>query len=156
MFVTVHVLAGAVIGPRLRRHPVAAFAAGFASHLAMDATPHWGIDLHEPGAREVFLRAARTDGLSGLGTLAVAVATAPPGARVATLAATVGAALPDIDKPCKEFFGFDPWPGWFTRFHQAIQRESPRRLPVEAAWAAGLGLLGATARRRAASSPPPC
>lgn len=148
MFVTVHVLAGALIGPRLRRHPVAAFAAGFASHLVMDATPHWGIDKHQPGAEQVFLRAARTDGLSGLGALAVAVATAPAGTRVATLAATVGAALPDIDKPCKHFFGFDPWPAWFTRFHQDIQRESPRRLPVEAVWASGLGAVGAADRRR--------
>lgn len=149
MFVTVHVLAGAVLGSRLADRPAAAFAAGFASHLAMDATPHWGIDRARPDARQRFLRAARADGLAALAAVAVVAASAPAGARASTLAATLGAALPDADKPCEHFFGFDPWPAAFSRFHVGIQRESPRRLGVELAWGAALALLAAGDRHPA-------
>src|ERR1700675_3735019 len=42
MFITNHVLAGTLAGTALRRRPVLAFCVGFATHIAMDMTPHWG------------------------------------------------------------------------------------------------------------------
>ena len=43
MLVTNHVAAGAAIGVLLHRRPALAFAAGVASHVAMDCLPHWGL-----------------------------------------------------------------------------------------------------------------
>ena len=57
----------------------------------------------------------------------------------AVLAGMAGAALPDIDKPCKIVFGRSPWPGFVDRFHAGIQRESLDRQPVEAAAATIFG-----------------
>ena len=42
MFITNHVLAGTIAGTALRRRPLLAFGVGFATHVAMDLTPHWG------------------------------------------------------------------------------------------------------------------
>ena len=49
MFVTNHVLSGALIGQALKGRPVAAFVAGIGSHLVLDAMPHWGCDFDAPG-----------------------------------------------------------------------------------------------------------
>lgn len=147
MFVTNHVLAGTLLGGALRRHPAAAFVAGVASHLAMDACPHWGNGAGPES--EEFLRVARRDGLAGLTALAGGVLTAEPGARIATLAAALGAALPDLDKPAVHFLGVNPWPRWFDDFHTRIQREAPGRLPLELGLAAGL--TAAVVARAAAS-----
>ena len=56
LFITNHVLAGAAIGSRLP--PERAAIAGFASHLAMDNLPHWGVVGYFP------LTAAQRDGFS--------------------------------------------------------------------------------------------
>ena len=70
-----------------------AFVAGVASHLALDAVPHWGCDLQRPGGPEQFLVVAKRDGLLGLTAMvAVALATERP-ARAATLAAMDAALL---------------------------------------------------------------
>lgn len=61
MLLTNHVLAGAAIGTLLRRRPALAFGVGVASHLAMDALPHFGLP-GEPDAARRFLRIARRDG----------------------------------------------------------------------------------------------
>jgi hypothetical protein len=42
MFITNHVLAGTPAGTALRRHQFLALGVGFATHVAMDLTPHWG------------------------------------------------------------------------------------------------------------------
>lgn len=49
MLVTNHVLAGAAIGA-LTRRPGVALGLGVASHLAMDAMPHWGLSHRFTGA----------------------------------------------------------------------------------------------------------
>ena len=149
MFVTNHVLAGATIGVALRRHPAGAFAAGVVSHVLMDSCPHWAVDRARPDADERFLRAARCDGCAGLSAMALGAAVAPGPARRAVVAAMAGAAVMDLDKPFLHFFGFDPFPRWFSRFHQAIQRESPRRLPHELAVGVGLAALGGWSLRQA-------
>jgi hypothetical protein len=110
---------------------VTAFVAGVASHLALDAVPHWGCDLQRPGGPEQFLVVAKRDGLLGLTAMvAVALATERP-ARAATLAAMAGAVALDLDKPFLHFFGRDPFPYAVSRLHRRIQNESPNGLPNE-------------------------
>src|ERR1700751_4516027 len=119
MLVTNHVLSGALIGATARG-PGQAFALGVASHFALDAVPHWG-DWRD---RQHFLHVAVRDGLAGLAVMGAITAMAPAGRRVTVLAGMAGAALPDIDKPCKIVFGRSPWPRFVDRFHSGIQRES--------------------------------
>ena len=138
VFVTSHVLAGALIGRVLRGRPVAAFGAGVLSHLIMDSCPHWGIVAGAPGAHEQFLRVARCDGCAALAAMAAGAGLAAAGDRSAVLGAMAGAAIVDADKPCEHFFGFNPFPMWVQHLHATIQRESPHRLPHEIAAAAGL------------------
>ncbi len=137
MFITNHVLAGALVGAACRRRPAAAFALGFASHVLMDLTPHWGDATLD---RDGFYRVARRDGLLGLAVFAAVVAAAGP-TRRSVLAGVVGACLLDVDKPCEHLLGIRPFPAWLDRFHAAIQTEAPRFVWTEVL----AGLLGATA-----------
>jgi hypothetical protein len=150
VLITNHVLSGAVVGA-LTRRPAAAFALGAASHLVLDAIPHWG-DWGED--KELFMRVAVRDGLTGLAAMGVLAALAPPQARARVVAGMAGAALPDLDKPSVVFFGRSPFPRAFDHFHSAIQRESRRRFYVEvvagSSFAAALALLGRRARGSAA------
>jgi len=136
MLVTNHVLSGAAIGAAVGR-PATAFALGVASHFALDTTPHWG----RFGSQRQYLSVAVPDGLTGLAVIAGATALAPPGRRVAVLAGMAGAALPDLDKPSKLFFGRSPFPPVVDRFHQRIQREAPRRAHYEAVAAVLFGAV---------------
>ena len=135
MLITNHVLSGTVIG-LLTRTPGRAFAWGIASHLGLDAIPHYGVD------DEHFLRLAVKDGLIGLAAIAAVAAVVPPGRRSNVLAGITGACLPDMDKVGLQFVGRSPFPGPWDRFHAAIQCESTRHWPVEVV-AAALSLLGA-------------
>jgi hypothetical protein len=149
MFVTNHVLAGALVGLAVPDNPAQALLGGVASHVIMDLTPHCGDGTL---TEDEFFVIARRDGLAGLAVLA-AVLVAAPAPRRAVMAGVVGAVLLDLDKPCKRFFGFDPFPRAVSRFHSWIQNEAPHRLPHEfgaggvLALAAAGGLIG---RRRAA------
>jgi hypothetical protein len=148
MLVTNHVLSGAVIGAATRR-PVPAFALGVMSHFALDAVPHWGLWKE----RRHFLRVAVRDGLTGLAVMGAVTALAPSDRRAAVLAGMAGAALPDLDKPSKLFFGHPLFPRSVNDFHHAIQRESPNRFPQEVAVGAVLlctaaALLRGPLRRR--------
>jgi hypothetical protein len=146
MLVTNHVLAGAALGAVLRRRPAAAFAAGLASHLIMDSLPHWGLP-GEVQAAERFLRVARRDGTIGLAVL-LALAGGAGEARRAVLAGMAGATLLDVDKPARHFLDRNPVPAPVQRFHERIQRESPRRMPGEfLAGAALLAIFSALIRR---------
>ncbi|MGH9094658.1 MAG: hypothetical protein ACRDXE_05800 [Acidimicrobiales bacterium] len=150
MLVTSHVLAGAALGTVLRGHPATAFVAGVVSHAGMDACPHWGAgDRHtDPVARARFLHVARGDGCTGLAAMALAAGLSSAGARPATVAAMVGAALPDADKPCEHFLGFNPFPRVVREIHDRIQREAPHRLPHEVVAAGLLAVLAAWTIRR--------
>ncbi len=127
MLVTNHVLSGAVIGAAVRR-PGSAFALGVASHFVLDAAPHWG----KFGSGRDYLRVAVPDGLVGLAVMGTVTALAPHGRRAAVLAGMAGAALPDLDKPSRLFFGRSPFPPAVDRFHTRIQHEAPRRAHYEA------------------------
>jgi hypothetical protein len=151
MFITNHVLAGTIIGATCRRRPVLAFTLGVASHVAMDLTPHWGEKDPDP---DQFLRIAKRDGLLGLGAMAaVLVAGVPP--RRTLLAAILGAAVLDADKPGKHFFGRSPLPPFVDAFHSAIQREKPDRAGLELGYGAVLtaGAVVALVRQRRRASP---
>jgi hypothetical protein len=148
MLVTNHVAAGAAIGAVLHRRPALAFAAGVASHVAMDCLPHWGLP-REAASEERFLFVAKRDGLAGLAAVAVLAGPAK-GLRTGVLAGIAGATLLDVDKPARHFFGHNPVPAPIQDFHERIQREAPHRMRNEIAVAAGLLGLSAllVARRR--------
>jgi hypothetical protein len=141
VFVTNHVLSGALIGRLLKDRPGAALLAGVASHLVLDAVPHWGCGAAEPGRSERnapqvkasgrFLTVARRDGVLGLGAMAAAAAIVERPARTATVAAMTGAVLLDLDKPLFYFFGVNPFPTVVQRLHGWVQRESPHGLANE-------------------------
>ena len=137
-----HVLSGAVIGA-LSRRPESAFAAGVASHFALDAVPHWG----KWGSRRRFLQVAVPDGLVSLAAMAAITALAPAERRTAVLAGMTGATLPDIDKPTKLYLGLTPFPRAVDRFHQRIQREAPGRAHLELLAAGTLALAALTVLR---------
>lgn len=142
MLFTNHVLSGALIGYGVRR-PGLAFAAGVASHLGLDAVPHWG----QRQLSEV-MHIAVTDGLLGAATMTVVAAASPRRRRTAALAGMAGAALLDMDKPCTVFFGRSPFPKAVDRVHAGVQRESPHRMPQElAVGVAGALVVSAVVRR---------
>ena len=143
MLLTNHVLSGALIGA-LSRRPLPAFAAGVASHFVLDAMPHWG----QWRSRRRFLHVAVPDGLISLAAMGAFAAVSPPGRRLAVLAGMAGAALPDMDKPTRLWFGWSPWPGPVNRFHSRIQHEAPRRAHVEVLAAGALGSAALIAVRR--------
>ncbi|MGZ8761874.1 MAG: hypothetical protein ACXW2Y_00950 [Acidimicrobiia bacterium] len=146
MFVTNHVLAGTLVGLAMPYNPAQALAGGVASHLIMDLTPHCGDGTL---TEDEFFVIARRDGLVALGVLA-AILLAAPAPRRSVMAAVVGAVLLDLDKPCKRFFGFDPFPRSVSRFHHWIQNEAPHRVPHEVGAGAVLAIaaIGGLAGRR--------
>ena len=142
MLLTNHVLSGALIGA-LARRPVAAFALGVASHFALDTVPHWG----KWGSKRRFLRVAVPDGLISLAAMGAITAASPPDRRLAVLAGMTGAALPDIEKPTKLWFGWSPFPAAVDRFHSRIQHEEPRRAHIELLAMAAFGTAALIALR---------
>jgi len=145
---TTHVLTGALIG-RLLRRPAIAAAAAVGSHLALDALPHWGTDMHSPAGRRVFIRVAVVDGL------ALTVALVLVARRFGTgpeLAGAVGGLLLDLDKPAAELGVDQLWPDRLHLFHVGIQTgERPHRWPIDVAVAAGAAaaLFPMRSRKRA-------
>ncbi|HEU5426962.1 MAG TPA: metal-dependent hydrolase [Actinocrinis sp.] len=140
MLITNHVLSGAVIGAAAA-NPAAALPLGVASHFALDALPHWGKWL----SKSHFLRVAVADGLTGLAVMGAAAAVTPPARRAAVVAGMLGAALPDVDKPTRIFFGFSPFPRRVDDFHSRIQDEAPGRFYSHEVVAAALFTAGFTA-----------
>jgi len=143
MIISSHVGAGAFVGMAIRR-PGTALAAGFLSHLVMDAMPHWGLG---PNTESEWMPIAKVDGVAGLSAMALLTASAPADVRLAVLAGMTGACLPDTDKVGRFFFGHSPWPSTFDRFHEKIQNEARHRLPREVATALALTVVGTTALR---------
>ena len=137
MLITNHIVAGAVIGAVVRR-PARAFGLGVASHVVMDALPHWGHPEYS-----VFIKVAVVDGLFGLATMATLAGAAGPERRAAVVAGMLGACLPDADKPSTLFLGRSPFPEWVDELHKRIQNEAHERMPFEAFG----GFVGALAVR---------
>ena len=133
MFITNHVLAGAIIGLVAPRRPASVALVAVGSHFVLDSVPHWGID---DDAK--FRKVAIVDGLIGLATMRAVMGAAPRGTRIAVLAGMLGAAFPDSDKPALMFFGRSPFPPVVDRFHSHIQREAARGIRTEVRVALGL------------------
>lgn len=150
MFATTHVVIGALIGRAVRR-PANAFGFGVASHLVMDALPHWGMKVSGPADRCRFLAIATADGLLLTAFLAVAIRRGRP---VSEIAGALGGLLLDLDKPAAELGIEQLWPDRLHRAHVDIQVwESPRRWPVDAALTlAAAALLSATGNRPVATA----
>ena len=127
MFITNHVLTGAIIGLAAPRRPASVALVAAGSHFVLDSVPHWGSrdDL------ATFRNAAIVDGLVGLATMRAVMGAVPRGTRVAVLSGMLGAAFPDADKPALMFFGRSPFPARVDQFHQRIQRESSRGIRTE-------------------------
>ena len=115
MLFTTHLLAGALIG-RVTPSAPAAFAAGVASHVAMDSVPHWG-----RWDDDELLRVARVDGLVALAASLAILGAAPNERRFGVAAGMAGAGLLDLDKPSRHFFGRSPFPSAVDAAHEAIQ-----------------------------------
>lgn len=146
VLVSNHVLSGALVG-LAAPGPVSAFTAGVASHLALDAVPHWG----GPPIADV-MPIAVTDGLTGLSLIAAIAAKTPRTRLLNVLAGIAGACVLDLDKPSIVFFGRSPFPPAIDDFHGRIQRESENRMPQEITVATGLALVVAGALRKASST----
>jgi membrane-bound metal-dependent hydrolase YbcI (DUF457 family) len=142
---TAHVLSGALIGRRVRRPAVAA-ALGVASHLSLDALPHWGVDAGSPAGRRTFMRVAVADGLTLSAALLWVWRRWGTGSE---LAGALGALLLDMDKPAAEVGVRQLWPDRLHHVHIGIQTgERPHRWPIDVAVAAGsLAALVADRRR---------
>jgi hypothetical protein len=126
MFITNHVLSGALIGLAAPRRPAAVALVAAGSHFALDSVPHWGNK--DPA---LFRKVAIVDGLVGLATMRAVMGTVPRGTRVAVLVGMLGAAFPDSDKPAMMFFGRSPFPTPVDQFHVRIQRESGHGIRTE-------------------------
>lgn len=127
MLSTTHAAAGAVIGAACP-NPAAAAIAGWFSHFALDAVPHWGSE----DSRK-FLRVARVDGLAMLALSCMLVTLAPPRRRCSVAAGLFAAVAPDLDKPVLHFFNRQLYPEALRRIHSRVQRgrESEDRLASE-------------------------
>ena len=126
MFITNHVLSGALIGLAAPRRPASVALVAVGSHFALDSVPHWGS--HD---KALFRKVAIVDGLIGLATMRAVMGVVPRGTRVAVLAGMLGAAFPDSDKPALMFFGRSPFPAPVDQFHAKIQRESSHGIRTE-------------------------
>ena len=60
----------------------------------------------------------------------------------------IGAALPDVDKPAKLWFGRSPWPRAVDEFHRRIQPEASGRAHIELLAASAFGVAALAAIRR--------
>jgi D-arabinose 1-dehydrogenase-like Zn-dependent alcohol dehydrogenase len=114
------------------------------SAVALHAVLH---HLPRPGEQVLIVGA----GSIGLLVLQVVRALAPE-ARVSVLAGMAGAALPDLDKPSKVFFGRSPFPRAWDWVHKHIQHEEPHLLKYEMTAAAvftvaAVGLLRGRRKR---------
>jgi hypothetical protein len=103
VFVSNHVAVGGFVGLLLRRRPLLATTVGVASHFALDAIPHWGLDPARPDAAQAFWRIARTDGVLGATLLAGTLLAAPK--KVAMAGALFGAVVPDLGHVTTRFWG---------------------------------------------------
>ena len=122
MFFTSHLVAGALIGRRVR-NPLLAFAVGTVSHLAMDALPHWG-----PRCESDIRPMAMKDGVVAAGFLGYLLRRRP---TLSTWAAVAGAGLLDLRYPFREFLGFSPFPRAIDRLHDRVQNERPEWVWIE-------------------------
>lgn len=136
MILSTHAVVGAALASLMPSQPIAAFAAGFASHFVIDAIPHWDYPLRSisvaPRAQNdkrltpALLRDVTVIGFDALAGLALAIAIfATPATLVAILAGAVGAMLPDPLRFVHARYPYEPLAS-LQRFHRRIHTK--RRL----------------------------
>jgi hypothetical protein len=139
MMLTTHALAGAAAAALIPAHPVAGFAAGFASHFVLDAIPHWNFkpssirnpdDLDRidmPFSRQFWkdVVVIGADGLLGL-VLALTFFAHDAVTTAAVLAGAAGGILPDALQFVYFKFKKEPLVS-LQKFHKGIQNTDKTR-----------------------------
>jgi hypothetical protein len=128
MILSTHAIIGGALASLIPSHPVLAVAAGFASHYAIDAIPHWDYPLRSisvaPGARYQFkldrllLRDLGLIGFDACAGMALVVALfVTPAAGAAVVLGAIAAMAPD---PLQLAHSVYP--------HEPLKSELPRAL----------------------------
>lgn len=140
MILTTHAIVGAAIATQLPSHPLAALAAGVASHFVIDAIPHWDYPLQSMfrGAKErAALKLDRglildfgmitLDGLLGL-SLALGLF-ASSANLIAILCGVLGGILPDPLQFVHRLYPHEPF-RMLQRFHGWVHARRKLAWPV--------------------------
>src|ERR1700722_8701520 len=130
MILTTHAIVGGAIASLFPSHPIVIIAAGFASHFAIDAIPHWDYPLRSisvaPGARNRValhgpllhdLALIGLDACSGLALAAWLFAT--PATVLAIMLGALAAMLPDPLQFVHTLYPREPLKS-LQRFHRWI------------------------------------
>ena len=140
MILCTHAIVGGAIASLFPSHPVAVVAAGFASHFAIDAIPHWDYPLRSisigPGARNQWridrarLRDVSLIGFDALAGLALAVYLFATSATVAAvLLGALAAMLPDPLQFVQSLYPRGPL-NWLQGFHLWIHTKRQLDWPI--------------------------
>ena len=146
MTLTTHAVAGAALAALIPQHPIAGFAAGFASHFLLDAIPHYDYAILSQSIhprmggpvrldRALALDMARIGGDALLGLALSALIFATPSAADAVLWGAFGGILPDALQFVYGRFGQELLSP-LQRFHEWIH--SKKRLEVEGRLVVGI------------------
>jgi hypothetical protein len=165
MILSTHAVVGAAIASLMPSHPIAAFAAGFASHFVIDSIPHWdyplksistGLSARNDGrinpARVRDLVVIGFDALVGL-VLAIGIF-GTEASLVAVLAGAIGGMLPDPLQFVYTLYPREPL-ATFQRFHGWMhsKRKLGRLLGVSSQVAFASAVIGTAIAVRLAISP---
>lgn len=138
MLLTNHTLTGLVLS-RATNDPLILAPAAFASHLALDSLPHFGVP-QWPFKSRPWLRLATVDNLIAL-SFFIGFLIAQPDRWVQTVIGVFFATLPDLLFLFDIFLG-KPVKNAFTRFHSRVQwSESISGAVAEAIWFLGMLFL---------------
>lgn len=135
MLLTNHALTGVVLGTFIENELVLAPVA-FASHLALDCTPHFGLKVLDFRSPKGFIIGA-LDFAGALTVLGVSLYIAPERASH-TIIGWLGATMPDLFYLFEIFAKTTVFPK-FRKFHSWIQwSETPWGLITDAIWASAM------------------
>jgi hypothetical protein len=140
MILSTHAVVGGALGSLFPSHPVAAIAAGFASHFVIDAIPHWDYSLKSisvaQGARNQFkldrliLRDLSLIGFDALAGLVLAFALfATPATITAIMLGALAAMLPDPLQFAHTLYPREPLRS-LQRFHRWIHTKRKLNWPL--------------------------
>jgi hypothetical protein len=143
MILSTHAIVGGAIASLFPSHPVLVVAAGFASHFAIDAIPHWDYPLQAISVRPVAeSRALNVDrwlgldltliGLDACAGLAIAIwLFATPATLGAILLGAVAGMVPDPLQVVHALYPREPLKS-LQRFHQWIHAKRKLSWPLGA------------------------
>lgn len=160
MILSTHAIVGGAIASLFPSHPVAVAAAGFASHFAIDAIPHWDYPLRSislgPGSRNEFrldrarLRDLTLIGFDAFAGMALAVYLFATSATVTViLLGAFAAILPDPLQFVHSLYPRAPL-NWLQRFHLWIHtdRKLDWQIGVSSQIAFAMAVIGVVAELR--------